>query len=379
MDQFDHDPLIKHRLEYKSTISENSAFFDNYEHISSDIEPYVLEYIDVRLTNEAITPNNSEHNTSNRPHETSKGHSYLRIVSPAVCEALRAVVDYFPELNLSTRIIEIREPFAVFVFYEKELEEYCQRLEQHSTSQKSPSCPNRYAAKHIRIAQDFVRRQVQADVDAERERYSRGYCTYRMLWLLFRPGSDMYVDLWSEGEYTPYVFSEMEFAVENGSILRYEIYAWNMDAIRSWVGPANRSWTRWPFTGEKQITSLDAFPCEYLRFREGMTDDAVQHVKKFFIDRGRQWYDLRRSVQCYSFDGVTHPKPRRHVSKSVQMVFSIELNVSSADQWLCHGRSSTLCDAFPASQRHRKRGHGRASGATSICRSTLSPTEDLHM
>lgn len=248
------------------------------------------------------------------PHQTGKGHPYIRILSPAVCEALRAVVDYYPNLNLSTRTVDIPEPYAVFVFFEEELNEYCRRLELPTEYQQSPSCPNRFAVNHIRIVQDFVRQHVQADVQAERERHSRGFATFQMLWLLYKPGTDVYHDAWLTGEYDPHVISKVYFHLIDGATPYYSIDCWCMDATSKEVGPAMFNRFMHPFSGEKQISTLHVYPCDYLRFENGMTDDDLSQIHNHFVNRGKQWYSMRRQVKCYLFDGITLRNPRQRVS-----------------------------------------------------------------
>jgi hypothetical protein len=244
----------------------------------------------------------------------SKGHAYIKILSPAVCEALRCVVDYFPKVDLSSDVIKIYEPFEIFVFFERELTEYRNRLECCAAEVVPTSCANRFARKHIGIAQDFVKERVQAAVDAERERHARGYLTFDMLWLLFKPGSDVYFDFANVGEHDPHVVMRVAFELTNGATNTYNISCWNMNANSEWVGPASCGCEIERFSGEKEITSLLIYPCEYLRFKKDLDKGDLKAIKDHFTRRGRHWYGLRRKKKCYSFDGVSTTFPRRTVS-----------------------------------------------------------------
>lgn len=305
--------LVRYRFEYEG---QDSGFYSadgKVPEIDASNEPPVLEYVEVRLSSHRHVSSSLQSEDDILRTDTGKGRSYINILSPAVAEALRCVVDYFPNLDLSGNVIKIQEPYSVFIFYEKELTEYRERAERLAAA-GDVSCPNRWASKHIGIVQDFVRQKVQKDVDTERARHARGYATFEMLWLLYKPGSDVYYDIYDVAEHEPYVVSSAEFELDNGAISSYDFKLWNMNATSHWVGPAEYELTLQHFAGEKRIPSLRVYPCEYLRFADGVTEEDVSQIKQHFLDRGRKWYNLRRKIGCYSLEGVTSTFPRRFVS-----------------------------------------------------------------
>lgn len=314
--------LIKYRVEYVSILSEQTVSFDGNSDESYTLEePQVLEYVEVRWTDEfkesASLVGEKEKADLN---SKAKGHAYIRILSPAVCEALRCVVDYFPKVDLSGTVIKVYEPFEIFVFFERELTEYRNRLGSCDSDAVPTSCANRFAHKHIGIVQDFVKERVQEVVDAERERHARGYATFDMLWLLWRPGTDVYFDFHNMGEHEPHVLLQVDFTLTNGTTKGYSVTCWHIDSNAEWVGPAARQDRIDRFSGEKEITSLRVYPCEYLRFKRGLEEGDLKAIRDHFTNRGRVWYDLRRKKRCYYFDGISADFPRRSVS--------VELNTS---------------------------------------------------
>lgn len=175
-------------------------------------------------------------------------------------------------------------------------------------------CKNRHAYEHIGVVQDFVDSHVRKDVDAERERHSRGYATFDMLWLLYKPGADVYTDIYDVGEHEPCVLESLFFSLVNGVTDSYEAQWWKLCSDEGWVGPhiSKRFINR--FAGEKEIVSLVSFPCEYLSlFGEVGVGDA-EKIRQHFVDRGKKWYEIQGSKQCYHFDGVTTTSPRSAVS-----------------------------------------------------------------
>ena len=308
---------IRYRIEYVGKESGSFTVHGKADEFDASKEPPVFEYVEVRLSSQkdlSLSTKEDDIKMTDR----GKGRAYINILSPAVAEALRCVVDYYPELDLSGNVIKIPEPYSTLVFFEKELTEYRERAARLATV-CDKSCPNRWAARHIGIVQDFVRQQVQEAVDAERARHVRGYATFDMLWLLYKPGSDVFYDIWDVIEHEPYVVSAAKFDLVNGATTSYRIELWNIKGDSEWVGPAASDPSIEHFAGEKKIPSLSIFPCDYLRFADNVTGEDVSAIKQHFVDRGRKWYNLRRKIGCYYFDGITVTFPRRSVSKHIQI------------------------------------------------------------
>ncbi|KAI9163968.1 ATPase family AAA domain-containing protein [Paramyrothecium foliicola] len=318
----DEPNLIKRKIEYVGRESGSYAIdLDNMKpgHADDLDEPLVLEHVEVRLSGQSVLSTNVDDITKT---EQGIGHSYINLISPPLIEALRCIVDYFPDIDFSGKTIKILEPYSVFTFYEEQLTEYRERLLK-AVGEEPLTCSNKWAAKHIGIAQDFVKKYTQEAVKAEKERHARGYVTFDMLWLLFKPGSDVYYDIHNLGEHEPYVVKNVDFSIVNGTTNTYSIGVWNMDADSNYVGPMESALTIERFAGEKEIISLQTYPCEYLRFSEDVNDEDLELIKKHFIQRGKKWFNIRRKSRSYYFDGHTITFPRRSFS-SLAMVDSIQ-------------------------------------------------------
>ncbi|KAK2018532.1 P-loop containing nucleoside triphosphate hydrolase protein [Colletotrichum eremochloae] len=309
--------LLKFRIEYVSDNSDGKKSFEGkieeQGKLAHEREPPVFEYVEVRVTDDmdSVKAGNSESESSAPPYIKHRGNAYIRILSPAVCEALRCVVDYFPGIDLSKQVIDVPEPFTIFVFYEAQLTEYRERL-QFRSEDVSTACLNRFAHKHIGIVQDFVRQKTSSSVEAERKRHARGYVTFDMLWLLYRPGSEVYYDPYDVGEHDPYIVEHVNFKLINGTTDVYFIDHWNLDANETDVGPSSCDClTVKRFAGEKSIVSLKSYPCEYIKFSDGLPQEEVQSIRDHFMERGKKWYKMRQKAMCYQFDGCTTSYPRR--------------------------------------------------------------------
>ncbi|KAI0186130.1 hypothetical protein EV127DRAFT_187542 [Xylaria flabelliformis] len=297
-------------------------------------EPQVLEYVEVIFTSD-LTLSNVQKPDTDKPAPFSvhsRGRNYIRILSPAVVEALRCTVDYFPHVDLSGSTVDIFEPYEIFIFFERQLNEYRERLEKATDNGMSPLlCINLYACKHVSIVQQFVKERTQLSVDAERERHARGYATFDMLWLLYKPGSDVYYDLPNVGEYEPYVTKGVTSTGQNGATSQYTISFWNMKADFFWVGPSVVSHTEDRFAGEKKITTLQAFPCEYLHFTENLNELDTERIRNHFIERGKKWYETRRGKRWYWFEGHSTTFPRQKYV-GLAMVDSLQYQVTFPEE-----------------------------------------------
>lgn len=237
------------------------------------------------------------------------GIPYVEILSPAIREALRAVVDYYPEYNFDSKNLKIYWPYPVLTHYDEALERYQKRFENRECT--TPTCSSQHAHKHISILRDFVRQKTGDSVDEERKRHERGYVTFEMLWLLFQPGDDVLYDMNLLGEPQPYVMKQLDWDGEGGSISAYSLTLWNIDADSEHIGPCDTTYQFNPFAGEKEITSLTAYPFKY--FKRGKDGKTPAEVKKSLVERGKLFFELRKKG-CWDFNGYGTTFPRRPVS-----------------------------------------------------------------
>lgn len=231
----------------------------------------------------------------------------LKIHSLHLINALRQVIRYYPGLNFSGVPVTIREPFMSLVHYMKELEEYKTNHPQGHDEDYVLTTNS-----HIDVLLGFLDQRLGQELRLERERHLRQppVATYEFLWLLFRPGDQIFVlpeD--NKEERHPYIFALM-----NPKVLimtrSYEALIWRIDIHESGLGPCEEIRLVQPFEGEKEISSLKICPRAFL--------PNYSQAREKFIARGMTFVSLFEPSYM-EHTGTTHPSP---FSPSTEVCFS---------------------------------------------------------
>jgi hypothetical protein len=235
--------------------------------------------------------------------------TYIEILSPAVLEALRSVIEYYPGESLVTRSIKVYWPYPMITHHDEALEQYQKKFENPSCTKSH--CSGQYAYKHISLIREFVHKSTGIAVAEERKRHERGFASFEMLWLLYRPGDDVLWDELTYGEHEPWVIRSVDWVVKDGTIRSYRITLWNMNADSVYLGPSNSTHFISPFSGEREISSLRLFPFKFLK--KDKNGRSAEQVKSNLIERGKVFFELRKKG-CWDFRGHTTFFPRHPVS-----------------------------------------------------------------
>ena len=259
-------------------------------------------------------------------HEISK--VMLKINSPAIISGLQSVVEYYPFLGYFGKSMTIVEPYDVLVHHEDELAELRSRFDGGTQQSEDPICErNANLYEHLGILQDFLQDSIGASVQAERQRHARGVCTFEMLWMLYKPGIDVYYDSYTDGSYDAYVVHSMKGGVSRKSTEDLTMVMWNM-VYDGWaLGRRELVISQPPFEGERPIMGLKVIPCHF--WVEEAGSDNPKPLRTRLEERGRMYYRLTER-QCMNYSGYTTTFPRSHVSISMENGRSMLKNVSSS-------------------------------------------------
>lgn len=255
----------------------------------------------------------------------------LTIASPAIMQALRSVVLYCPDLALRSDRLFLTSPFSVIIHHMDKLQEYSKELmnsEDQGTrnmsvsSQKQAFPPdhqsastlcNQRSAEHVDALLGYLRESCGDRIRAEEALNAQGLCTFSMLWLVFKPGTTVYVRTSRESLPSAMVIKSVE--TDPGILFRndnqrkpYKLHLWYLDFDGRRVGRCLHQVEVEQFHDEKKLTSLQVFPSHFV--------DELDHgeTKLKVIERGRKWFQLLKGKMVLyqgQFMGDTLSKPVR--------------------------------------------------------------------
>jgi hypothetical protein len=198
----------------------------------------------------------------------------LKIYSTYLINALRDVVKYFPGLSLRTEPVTIPEPYCALIHYMTELEAYKTAHPMTHTKQYIEVCN-----EHIDILLGFLDRTFGKSLRLERERHQRQppVATFKYLWLLFKPGQDVYISDKGGADFRPMVVAD----VLDKSSSWYNLCGWYVKYQSGSVEPVQHAISIPIFDGEKEITSLPAFPRHFHPRNSALEIQLTERGKKY--------------------------------------------------------------------------------------------------
>lgn len=242
-------------------------------------------------------------------------NTMLKINSPAIIKALQSVTEYYPNQSVSEDSYTFSEPYAALIHHEEELKAYRDQFHPNSINSKDDVCQrNANAYEHLGTLQNVLSERSGTAVKAERQRHARGVATFEMLWLLFRPGTTVYGNTASSGNYNAYVVESVSDSMFAGRPITLNVRLWHMNYDGSKIGRRLTSFYQPAYDGEKEITSLNVFPCEFWKEKSKEGEETMP-LKQKLEERGKTFFKLAKR-QCMDYDGFTHTWPKKHVSIS---------------------------------------------------------------
>lgn len=313
-------PKVRYKVEYRE-LKDNTLL--NTEDQSSKQgqrrahDGPVFDVVDVNYTSETKDTQRSDNaterhdkpdlNVSISPSVQIAGGQYIRIYSHAIINALQSVVNYYPYRSVVGDPVDINEPYPILVHHWEQLEEFRQCFNPRILTENTDDCVVNDTYEHLGYLLEFLENRMGEKVRKERERWAQPVpkASFEMLWLLLRPGIDVYFDEDGNGSREPWIVADVTFSVLNQSWPDYNIRMWNLNSDEDTIRPDEQNFVVSRFHGEKPINELDVFPCEYL---EGHAE-----WKRKMVERGKSFFKLRQK-KCMYFDGEGDSLPRLSVS-----------------------------------------------------------------
>lgn len=233
----------------------------------------------------------------------------MKINSLAIINALKSVIEYYPGQSFTDEEVLIRKPYDVLVHHENELTDLRQRYAPGAKLSEEEKCERTVDTyEHLGILGAYLQDTLGDSVQAERQRHARGVCTFEMLWLLLKPGIDVYHDERKSGNFNGYV---VHSTLPRVGMEAFVVHMWLLEFNGEYLGRRIFTSEQRPFDGERDIRELDAFPCEFLE-NDPKEKKFEQHRRRL-EERGEMYFRLT-SRQCMDFRGTTTTYPQKNAS-----------------------------------------------------------------
>ena len=310
-------PDIRYRIRYEDDsgylireASDTKPFIEELELKSDDIP--ILE-----ITTTAVVSDRQHYNVwsqegfKNQNMITSYWRpTSIKIQSPHILAALRSVVDYYPDHNISESSVTLAEPYYLFFHHEDELRNIHKSFPSDSEQ-----------SRHMTVLFNYIDQTFEKRFAKERERQALAEgktpkTTFDFLWMLYKPGTDVYADM--NGKTAGFVVKSIKFipvqAPNNGY---YDISMWYLDFNGRYVGRVPHTAYISYFAGERDIASLAVVPCQY---QESGTqgDKTLRHRLE---ERGKKFFRLLVGRQV-EYRGYSLGEPKRKVRPRLHESFS---------------------------------------------------------
>ncbi|OHW90720.1 ATPase protein [Colletotrichum incanum] len=218
------------------------------------------------------------------------------IHSEYLINALRAVVAYYPNVNLLGDTVTIEAPYRVIIHHLEALKRY-----RHHQPGIHSSEYARLTAEHVDVLLGFIEQAVGESVRKEQERHQRSVpvATFENYWMALKPGEVIYVK--QGGLWEPHVISKVSQDIAtDGRNRQAQVVSWYLEfrhnrIVRTMDQNSIPSWT-----GEQVIQSLDIIPAR-------LFPDNPEAMLEKQIKLGKLYWELLQRPTYMEYDGLLVP------------------------------------------------------------------------
>jgi hypothetical protein len=227
---------------------------------------------------------------------TTEFETVLKIHSHHILNALREIVSHYPGWNLypANGIMEISDPFEPLVHHIDALNDYKTNQPEHHNLEMITTTNN-----HIDTLLGLLDGLMDDEVKIERDRHQRipAVCTYENAWILFPPGSLVWIKQPNE---------DPKAAIVSYSTKGARLNTWGIKFDSDMHLQVGHAFYRMKhFEGEKEVSQLDICPKKWFT----ITPETVEKQMR----RGKMYAELFRP--CYKeYSGQVDDSGELHVS-----------------------------------------------------------------
>ncbi|KAJ8105713.1 hypothetical protein ONZ43_g7315 [Nemania bipapillata] len=233
----------------------------------------------------------------------------LRIHSPFLLNALKSIIKYSstaPSGDTTGNFEdgEFPHPYQDLFNHRQELYDYKKTTSVGPRANHAPEW-NAECDRHIDFLLEFLDKEPHVRIQSLEARWAKKTptTTFAGLWLLMKPGSDVYV--LEHGQLNLYVVESVSGGVDYLSQSQwanraesYSIRVWNLTYNGKTIGREDKTIRVPVFDGEMDILSLPLFPAKHY----DKTDGGAR--RKQLLERGRMMFRFARGPAYMEYTGV---------------------------------------------------------------------------
>ena len=314
------ETCYENRVQYKVSYFQRDEYGGRADFVSESVykEPIALEVAEEHERLPAIeemktikfpadvTRRNRKPNTRSKLRKSDTvSEPTLKIHSPYLLNVLKSIIEYSAEQptgdNQGLDAGIFLYPYMDLYLHLEELLEY--KTGDSELRKKHSEAYNKFADDHIDLLQSYLMSQpaVQYNEAKARSNGSTPLTTFGTLWLLMKPGTDVYVRE-ADGSVNRYVLDRLTGGSGKDPkgekiTVKYTAQVWNLvldeKAIRQYVRQVDIQ----VFDDERAIVELPVFPVQYLDDH----DDGSR--RQALIQRGHKYFAYSKKPCFLQYDG----------------------------------------------------------------------------
>ncbi|KAF5027575.1 hypothetical protein F66182_317 [Fusarium sp. NRRL 66182] len=221
------------------------------------------------------------------------------IHSKHLINALKAVVAYYPYINLEGKSVTISSPYRVLYHHRQELAHYKDNQPSGHDSEYAAT-----TAEHIDVLLKFLDENLGDEIRREEGLHNMDVprATFDLFWLLLKPGEVIYAkryDIWS-----PYVISNVNITpgAYNSPHDVCKISCWMLESNGTKVNRFMSSFNLSPWLGEQTIRSLPIIPEAF--WPEDLEAQGGIPMRQKNIALGKLYWELLKRPTYMDYEGL---------------------------------------------------------------------------
>jgi len=248
---------------------------------------------------------------------------FLRIYSGAIINALRCVVEYYPQVNLNGDVIELRWPYPLLAHHYDELHKFQERCQATDSSKLCEREED--AAEHLRLLLEYLDTHIMDKVKAEKKRNIEGKMTFNYRWVSMKPGTTIMFKIRESVDWSVGVVYSCSGGIFVDPPVAWTVDVWNLEYDGKYLSRKRQGFDFHPYDSEmdSDFICIDRSKCDDASIKEIMEQ---QPLVKEAVELGEMYWDFLRPV-CKEYKGTAWQDPTNEESESLVRFYNSKANL----------------------------------------------------